>query len=532
MSPTPPWPTPPAGTRAPHRVSVHSLPNELLDCILSQFDASSSIEKRFRDDASTIIDGYYAARGDRPSRQHPLKSLSLVCRRWRAAALPYLFRHVLWTFRRLEEPPAAAAAAALGTRQGFEVLAFLEEHGLGAAVDSVTLYVPCPEHLIDDPTELVGRFGLVQSATLAETTTATTTTRQGVDGVEGGEGDADSVVSSEMASLVLADVDGHTTWSNTWFWDLLFSVVDPLRLSILAAPVVLATMLSCKVYTRCQPLIMTRYHLLSVSRADRSSLPVALEGGYDDDDDDDDADDADNDKDSAEPTPTTTDLHIPMGANLPCELFARRRWTALLANEGSSVSIYKTNAYGHTPPSPFLSLLDSHDPATRRFLRRHLHRFAYVAIMPMATHFFSILAALARLAPHRLAELFLQIMPRSVDLDHIRYHLDPDDTSIRFEGLDIQDLVLERDAIYGILFRSIFLPGPRPEWEPLRVFETGDADADTVAWAESVEAVRASTSCWDVAERGRFVRDLAREEARRRRETSSDPVMSSSCATL
>ncbi|OAA51357.1 F-box domain-containing protein [Beauveria brongniartii RCEF 3172] len=521
MSPTPPWPTPPAGTRAPHRASVHSLPNELLACVLSQLDASSSIEKRFRDDASTLIDGYYAARGDRPSRQHPLKSLSLVSRRWRAAALPYLFRHVLWTFRRLEEPEAAAAAA-LGATQGFEVLAFLREHGLGPAVDSITLYVPCPEHLIDDPTELVGRFGLVPSATSAETTT----TMQGVEGVEGGEGDAESVVSSETASLVLADANRHTTWSNTWFWDLLFSVVDPLRVSILAAPVVLATMLSRKVYTRCQPLMMTRYHLLSVSRADRSSLPMALQSEDDDDDDDDDG------KGSAEPTATTTDPHIPMCANLPCELFARRRWTTLLANEGSSVSIYKTDAYGQTPPSPLLSLLASHDPATRRFLRCHLHRLAYVAIMPMATHFQAVLTALARLAPRRLAEIFVQIMPRGVDLDHLRYHLDPDDAGARFEGLEIQDLVMERDAVYSMLFTAIFVPGPRPEWEPLRVFETGDADDDTVAWAEAIETVRASTSYWHVAERGRFVRDLAREDARRRRETSSDAAMSSSSGAL
>ncbi|KAM3454003.1 hypothetical protein MY3296_003271 [Beauveria thailandica] len=531
MSPTPPWPTPPAGTRAPHRVSVHSLPNELLACVLSQLDASSSIEKRFRDDASTLIDDYYAARGDRPSRQHPLKSLSLVSRKWRAAALPYLFRHVLWTFRRLEEPAAAAAAAApaaLGATQGFEVLAFLREHGLAPAVDSITLYVPCPEHLIDDPTEVVGRFGLVPSATLAETTTTTTTTTmQGVDGVEGGEGDAESVVSSETASLVLADANRHTTWSNTWFWDLLFSVVDPLRVSILAAPVVLATMLSRQVYTRCQPLMMTRYHLLSVSRADRSSLPIELEVEGDDDDDDDDANDG-----PAEPTPTTTDPYIPMCANLPCELFARRRWTTLLANEGSSVSIYKTDAYGQTPPSPLLSLLASHDPATRHFLRRHLHRLVYVAIMPMATHFRAMLTALARLPPSRLAEIFVQIMPRGVDLDHLRYHLDPDDAGALFEGLDIQDLVMERDIVYGMLFKAIFVPGPRPEWESLRVFETGDADGDTVAWAEAIETVRASTSCWYVAERGRFVRDLVREKARRRRETSSEAAMSSASGAL
>ncbi|KAM3514317.1 hypothetical protein MY11210_001992 [Beauveria gryllotalpidicola] len=521
-----PWPTPPAGTRAPHRASVHSLPNELLAYVLSQLDASSSLEKRFRDDASTLVDGYYAARGNRPSRRHPLKSASLVSSRWRAAALPYLFRHVLWTFRRLEEPapaPApAAVAGAVAAGKGFEVLAFLKEHGLGAAVDSVTLYVPCPEHLIDDPTELVGRFGLVPSAISAGTTT--TTAMQGVESVEG---DAESVVLSETASLVLADANTHATWSNTWFWDMLFSVVDPLRVSILAAPVVLATMLSRKVFTRCQPLMMTRYHLLSVSRPDRSSLPMASEGEDDDDDDD-------NDKDPAEPTPTTTDPHVPICDNLPCELFARRRWTALLANEGSSVSIYKTDAYGQTPPSPLLSLLASRDPATRRFLRRHLHRLAYVAIMPMATHVQAMLAALARLAPRRLAELFVQIMPRGVDLDHLRYRLDPDGGGggARFEGLEMEDLVMERDAVYGMLFTAIFLPGPRPEWEPLRVFETGDADDDTVAWAEAIETVRASTSWWHVAERGRFVRDVAREEARRTRQTSSDAVMSSSSGAL
>ncbi|KAJ6789062.1 hypothetical protein PWT90_00364 [Aphanocladium album] len=490
-------------------ISIHDLPNELLAAVFSHLASPSSLEPLFRDDASTILDTYYAARGRRPSRRHPLKSASLVSRRWRAAVLPYLFRHVLWTFRRLEEPPAEAYAQEGGgggaglhaAAAWFDVLAFLQRNRLGGAVESLMLHVPCPEHLIDDPTELVGRYGLVPSS-ISSAAGSTTTTGRGGDGCE--DEDAESIVLSETASLVVAEVNGHATWANTWFWDLLFSVVDPLRISFLAAPVVLATMFSRKVFTRCQPLMMTRYHLISVSRRDRdSSSPTPQESDNDLDDDDDD-----------DPSPTTHPA--PLCDNLPCELFAHRRWTSLLANEGSSVSIYKSDAYGEIPPSPLLSLLGSGDPATRRFFRRSLRSLAYVAVMPMATHIQTTLAASA-LVPRRLEELFVQVMPRGVYL-HDEEHRGGGSS---FEGLELEDLLMERDAVYGLLFESIFIPGPQKEWEPLRVFETGDAD-DVVAWSEAVETVRASSSWWDVESQGRFVRNLARETGRRRRRRSAE----------
>lgn len=293
---------------------------------------------------------------------------------------------------------------------------------------------------------------------------------------------------SETSSLVVAEANGHATWANTWFWELLAEVLDPLRVTVIAAPVVMATMLSRKVFTRCQPSLMTRYHLLSLARADRSSPAPALDPA---------------DEDDVVPEPT---VHpAPACDNLPCELFSLWAWTSLLANEGSSVSIYKTDSYGEIPPSPFLSLLGSHDPATRRFLRRSLRRLSYVAIMPMATHIQTTLCSSA-LVPRRLEELFVQVMPRGVDLSAFSY-----------EGIEMEDLIMERDSVYGLLFAGIFVPGPAPEWDPLRVFETGDAESDEVAWAEAKEAVRASSSCWDVDGRGRFVRNLARESERRQR---------------
>lgn len=516
MSTTPPCTTDDAGTprAAAGTTSVSVLPNELLVAVFSHLDASSSLEPRFRDDASTLMDAYHAARGPRcrrhphhhhhPSRSHPLKSASLVCRRWRAAVLPRLFRHVLWTLRRLEEPLPSSSGV---HGQGFEALAFLQRHGL-RAVESVMLHVPCPEHLIDDPTELVGRYGLVPSTVAQQ--------QQQQQHEDEAEEDADSVVLSETASLVLADGNSHATWANTWFWDMLFAVVDPLRISILAAPVVLATMLSRKVYTQCQPLMMTRYHLLSVSRPDRGPPPPEREGDDPGDEDEDDALSQDS------TPPPTRSLLAPLCDNLPCELFApSRRWTALLANEGSSVSIYKSDAYGAIPPSPLLSLFASRDPQTRRFLRRSLRRLAYVAVMPMATHVQS--ALLVACPALRLEELYIQVMPRGVAIVHGGGGPDSGGHG-RFEGLDMEDLVMERDSVYGLLFACIFIPGPRPRWEALRVFETGDAEGDEVAWAEAVETVQASTSCWDVERRGRFVRNLAKEASRQRRRNANLPM--------
>lgn len=513
MSTTPPCTTHDAGTpkAAACTTSVSVLPSELLVAVFSHLDASSSLEPRFRDDASTLMDAYYAARGPscrRHPHHHPLKSASLVCRRWRAAVLPRLFRHVLWTLRRLEEPLPSSPGA---HGEGFEALAFLQRHGL-RAVESVVLHVPCPEHLIDDPTELVGRYGLVPS-------TAAQQQQQQPQHEDEGEEDAESVVLSETASLVLADGNSHATWANTWFWDMLFAVVDPLRVSILAAPVVLATMLSRKVFTQCQPLMMTRYHLLSVSRPDRSPPPPE----HEDDDPEDEGEDEALSQASTTTTTTTRSLLAPPCDNLPCELFAPcRRWTTLLANEGSSVSIYKSDAYGAIPPSPLLSLFASRDPPTRRSLRRSLRRLAYVAVMPMATHVQS--ALLVACPALRLEELHVQVMPRGVAIVHGGGG-GPDAAGHgRFEGLDMEDLVMERDSVYGLLFACIFIPGPRPRWEALRVFETGDAEGDEVAWAEAVETVRASASCWDVERRGRFVRNLAREASRQRRRNANLPM--------
>ncbi|OAA63019.1 hypothetical protein ISF_04895 [Cordyceps fumosorosea ARSEF 2679] len=254
--------------------SLDDLPNELFVEIFSYFSAASTLEPRFRDDASTIMDDYLAARGSSPyhhlhhhrhsndsQTRTPLKAISLVCRRWRDVILPCLFRHVLWTFRRLEQPPASGGGEPDDDVERLELLAFLRRNRLGDAVKGITLHVPCPEHLIDDPTELVGRWGLVPDSTAAALISPKDE--------EGGGQDEDDVgvVLSDSVSLVLADVNGHATWANTWFWALLFRVVtDPLRVSLLAAPVVLATMISRKVFTRCQPQLMTRYHLLSVSR--------------------------------------------------------------------------------------------------------------------------------------------------------------------------------------------------------------------------------------------------------------------------
>ncbi|TQV95003.1 F-box domain-containing protein [Cordyceps javanica] len=570
MSTTPPWLPAAAGISAAaaavdcRRSPVHSLPNELLVAIFAHLDASSSLEPRFHDDPSTLMDDYLAARrrpwrGRGPfssssssssppsSSAHPLryslKATSLVCHRWRDAVLPLLFRHVLWTFRRLEEPPPPpplGVGPAADAAKCFDLLAFLRRNRLGHAVEGLTLHVPCPEHLIDDPTELVGRFGLVPNSTAA----GHQFHAHGEGEEDAGE-DAESVVLSETASLVLSEVNGHATWANTWFWDMLFGVVDPLRVTLLAAPVVLATMLSRKIFTRCQPLMMTRYHLLSVSRSARSSAvppaPLSTSSIPASPDSDSDFDSDSDSEDLASDPVTTTTLSTepshrfsPPCDNLPCELFARTRlWTSLLANEGSSVSIYKTDAYGETPPSPLLSLLASRDRDTRRFfLRRSLRRLAYVAIVPMATHVQVVLTS-PTLVPPRLQELFVQVMPRGViaAAAPATEELGEEDEggawaeawagfrgfSGSFEGLEVADLIVERDAVYALLFGSIFVPGPRPEFEALRVFETGDADDnDPVAWMEAVEAVQASAVRWNVTAKGRLVRDVKREMARRR----------------
>lgn len=469
--------------------TLENLPNELIAHILSFLDSSSVLEPLFCDNAAEFLDEYYAARsapdiggeGSYQCRTH-LKSTSRVSRRWRQATLPHLFRHVIWTFERLEQPDVESDD---GTRFELprrlpqdklpDLLQFLRSNNLASYVDGLTVYVPYPEHLVGKDADHVGRYGVLPS-----------TQRQA-----SGQG-FDMATSWGPGAVVRSDIIGHPTWDNNWFWQMLLAELDLLRVSLVSSPAILATMVSRKVFVSTGSSFRMRHHVLSLSRELRAATGAVF-----------DADDM-----RAVLAQQTSDgtreaerrYSAPPCDNLSCDLFSLRNWTSLLVNEGSSLPVYSTEAYGDMPPSPFLSLLCSDDPSTAYLFTRTLRRLAYVAIVPMATH---IQASLYLLAPPQLEELYVQIMPRDVNVKDFAYG-----------GVDMEDILVERDSIYGLLFAGIFIPEPEPTWEPLRVFETGDA-ADKLAWAEAVETVAASSSCWEVERRGRLMRNLGKEKRRR-----------------
>ena len=471
--------------------SLQCLPNELITHILSYLDTSSVLEPLFRENAATFLDEYYEARTPdissddiegKPIQDRsykycaPLKAASLVNRRWRHAALPHLFRYAIWTFKRLERPDMGEdydeAASGVAEDKLPDFLHFVRNNHLGGCIDGLTIHVKYPKKFVGKDAKHVGRYGILPS------TKRQPSRNQGVD----------SETPSGSGALVRADTVGHSTWDNTWFWQILLSELDPLRISLVSSPAILATMLSRKIFVNTAGAFRMRHHIISVSRESRdasSTFNVTAIDEY-------------LDQISKEGTRARERRYsAPPCENLPCELFSLRPWTCLFVNEGSSLPVYSTEVYGDMPPSPFLSIMCSEDPSTVYMFTETLRVLTYVAILPMATH---IQASVYQLAPPKLEQLNMQIMPRDIDTREFIY-----------DGVGMEDIISERDNVYALLFASIFIPRPDPIWAPLRVFETADT-SDEVAWGEAVETVKSSRSCWDVVAEGRLVKNLVREK--------------------
>jgi hypothetical protein len=466
--------------------TLQYLPNELITHILSYLDTPSVLEPLFRENAATFLDEYYEARmpdissdnsdGESESNENrpykycaPLKAASCINRRWRHATLPYLFRYAIWTFKRLEQPDVDdEAASGVAEEQLPEFLRFLRNNDLGRCMDGLTIHVKYPKKFVGKDRKHVGRYGILPSTKWQASSQC-----------------ADSETSG---AVVPADTVGHSTWDNTWFWKMLLSELDPLRISLVSSPAILATMLSRKIFVNTAAAFRMRHHIISVSRESRDSsstfnardMKESLEQAS---------------KDGTRARERR--YSAPPCDNLPCELFSLRPWKTLFVNEGSSLPVYSTEIYGDMPPSPFLSIMCSEDPSTVYMLTETLRVLTYVAILPMATH---IQASIYKLAPPKLEQLNMQIMPRDIDTREFLY-----------DGVDMEDIISERDNVYALLFASIFIPVPDPIWAPLRVFETADT-SDEVAWGEAVETVKSSRSYWDVVAEGRLVKNLIREK--------------------
>ncbi|XXH04080.1 hypothetical protein Hte_010491 [Hypoxylon texense] len=372
-----------------------------------------------------------------------LKNASLVCKVWRVLVLPSLFRHILWK-------PKMSSLRAF-TLNPIPLLRFLEDNKLDRSVTTFTLVV-----------DFVDK-----------------------------EADARHIT-PEIRTVDLE-----------WLWDQLFSVIDPLRFTIIAPPTTLAAFMSRMLFLDDAWSFSIPYHILSLARTTRASLRGKSSGYH--------------------LESHLSDLHVSTlehsqarahqsssaGAASSsatssnryrkppaCPLFTVRPWTSLLLNEGSSIKVYRTYEFFlRRPPSMLGALLGCEEyPNDALLIPPTITDINYIAIFPLSSHVETLLRNLPK-----VDRLFVQLTPRPgnqilQDEEEMK-HIDP------------ADLWMERNSAYSSLMRELTLTTTNPgNWVTLRVFESGDA-ADKEAWEMAVRLVeRSEVDNWKVEREGVFVR--------------------------
>ncbi|TLS20945.1 uncharacterized protein PpBr36_10673 [Pyricularia pennisetigena] len=432
------------------QTSLSELPNELLSHILGFLDSRPLSESRLHD-----VTPPYGKHGRVDSAA--LKSCSLVNRRWRAAVLPLLFRHVQWPVAR-------------------EVLLGLEDDG--------------------DPVASIPTLDFIRSHNLQyHVRTFSMLVEDNVASNAGFRDAAESPQGQTHGSG--SDSTEWTTYNQdyNWFWDAVFELVNPLRFTIVTTPQMLALLFARSIYVGDSWSFGPQLHVLSLSRESRrakagsSGEYTALSSG------------------STNPTPEPASGPYPTTSpkttlkHIPCTLFTARPWTKLLLNEGPSVRVYSSYEFFlKRPPSILGALLGCERyPNDQPLIPPSVSDLSYVAAFPLSTH----VGTLVRNLPV-LERLFVQLVPREGRHDVLG---DP----VLMRNVDPSDLWTERNSAYQLFIGAILRGLWSENWNSLRVFESGDS-ADQEAWELASQYVEMSGSDWRVAGEGIFVKGREEED--------------------
>ncbi|KAJ2979869.1 hypothetical protein NUW58_g7092 [Xylaria curta] len=369
-----------------------------------------------------------------------LKAAALVSRSWRSLVLPYLFRHVLWK-------PKVYSLSAF-TLNPIPLLQFLAENQLAYRVATFTMIIDFYDPAVDN----------YQFAPQIRT----------------------------------ADLE--------WLWDQLFSVIDPLRFTIVARPTTLAALFSRMVYLDDAWSFDIPYHIVSLARnsrqlhtkvdSDNTQCPTGPEARL-------------SSTPAASSRPSRSATFSTPRSRTPnfCPLFTVRPWTSILLNEGSSTKVYRGYEWFlRRPPSILGALLGveeyPNDPNAVPLIPHTVVDFNYIAIFPLSAHFETLIQHLPR-----IDRLFVQLTPKPGNgilerSDEMKY-------------IDPADLWMERNTSYNFLMRELtFAASHQTNWRLLRVFESGDA-ADKEAWEMAVRYLEDSgVQDWKAEREGVFVKQV------------------------
>ena len=249
------------------------------------------------------------------------------------------------------------------------------------------------------------------------------------------------------------------------YWERLFNVLKPLRLTIVAPPLLLGVLVGISVDTNMADEFYMPYHIFSLSR----SLPSAQIQ-----------------------QPESIIKYKPWATLLysPC-------WDSLLLNEGSFMRPYSTNDYlSHisNPPS-VLSILENERPDFRVLLADTITSVSYIAVFPPRSHirYLSILSS-------RLERIYIQFVPRhDLTLDNWQRG-----------NADVMTINAERELTYQSFLDEAFSVYDPHLTLSLRDIECGDA-TDDPTWKELVgHAIEADPKPWrtDPEREGALIRNL------------------------
>ncbi|KAK0619082.1 hypothetical protein B0T14DRAFT_518535 [Immersiella caudata] len=477
-------------SRAP--TTIASLPPELLSHVFSYCASAPPTGTRLNDQPS--VDMF-------KNSDTPLKTVSLINKQWRAVVLPVLFYHVLWAFDRwdllLVEPGQNRDPV-----DGLPFLRFLRQNDLGRHVDSLTMIVGNSMKGITRRAELGRILDLAGSGSGASSS---------ISSIRDGNGTPRDAKTELFfaGSRYPQIVNRAATYNedNNWVWDLLFSLMDPRRITLMASPQMLASLLSRMLFLGdAWSFSRDLTHIVSLSRdfKARRTQPAAPPAAQPT---------RDAGATNTNTSPSSNSSHgTKRPFATPSSLFTIRPWTHLLVNEGSSTRVYKTYEFFlRRPPSILGALLGCEEaPNDTPLIPPTLTSMSYIAIFPLSSHFQSLVTYLPR-----LERLYIQLVPQNDIL------CDPEE----MRNIQPSDLWMERNTCYGLIMRNLLnseLDGsdddavsdsdeeerPRSSennWRHLRVFESGDA-ADRDAWEMAVQYIRTSGADWHVESDGIFVR--------------------------
>lgn len=455
-------------------VTIESLPPELLFEILGCLDSPPPSETQLHDQPHTSL---------LSSPEGSLKNASLVCRTWRAIALPILFRHVVWDLDQWElfrvDPIHNRSGDPI---EALPILAFLRDNCLARHVDSLAM-------VVRDSLQGMVAGGLVN-----------TSRSRAEDGEDAGSDDGSLAEHPRQSRLPrFARQQLRSNQDCNWLWDTLFEFMNPRKITLLASPQVLATLLSTRIYLNdAWSFSRTPIHALSLSRETRSKDEVRPTGTSSSDG-----------KAGEAPNEILGTVSSEVLQRPPTKLFTIRPWTHLLLNEGSSTRVYKTYEFFHRRPPSILGSLLGANRKNPPLVPPTLKSLAYVAVFPLSTHFTTLVDNLPR-----LDRLFVQIVPRDNFLQ------DPDE----MRHVQPSDLWMERNSCYSLVMRELLSHdvtgndgfsdddadssaenGKESNWLHLQEFESGDA-ADKEAWDMAVQFVCMSGTDWHVEREGVLVK--------------------------